>query len=134
MTRRRIWIEIAMAGTVVACVLAALMALFGVVAGVAVEAVGETGAGQTPTEQIYEGMVTCSRCGAKHSAQLGKTAFECTYTCVRDGASFALVDGETTYTLEVDPRLVRAVVGQRARIDGVANGKTLRVISVAEIH
>ncbi len=76
-------------------------------------------------------MVTCSRCGAKHSADLGKTAAECARQCVHGGATFALVDGDKTYALEGGQELLTKVAGQRARIVGPVHGNTITVSSVA---
>ena len=76
-------------------------------------------------------MVTCSRCGAKHSAELGKTAVDCSLTCVHGGATFALVDGDKMYMLDGAPDRLKKVAGQRARIVGVVRGDRIKVSSVA---
>jgi len=76
-------------------------------------------------------MVTCSRCGAKHSAALGQTATTCVRTCVHDGADFALVDADATYLLDGDLSVLKRLAGQRARVVGALNGKTIRISSVA---
>jgi len=76
-------------------------------------------------------MVTCSRCGAKHSANLGKTAGDCTRQCVHGGATFALVDGDKTYALDGDVSVLKSVAGQRARVVGVVRGHTIKVSSVS---
>jgi hypothetical protein len=85
----------------------------------------------SPQPQSYEGMVTCSHCGAKHPAALHSTAADCTRQCVHGGASFALVDGDRTYMLEGDLNLLKKFAGQRARIMGVVRGNTIQVSSVA---
>jgi hypothetical protein len=129
MKTNRVWIEIVLLGTAIACALALLFATLGAAAGAAA---GEVGARQAnPAEQTYEGMVSCSRCGAKHSAALGQTASTCTRTCVNGGANFALVDADATYFLEGDLILLKKLAGQRARIVGALHGQTIRVSSVA---
>src|SRR6266567_7753310 len=68
MKTNRVSIEIVILGTAIACVLALLAATLGAATGAAE---GEADARQQTaprTDQSYEGMVTCSRCGAKHSA------------------------------------------------------------------
>lgn len=56
MKTNRVWIEIVILGTVIACALALLLATLGAAAGAAV---GKVGALQrTTTQQTYEGMVT----------------------------------------------------------------------------
>src|SRR5580692_313163 len=98
MSGRGPWIEIGVAGVAIACALALGLATLGAAAGITVGAYGETPAPQTSTSQVsiaqtsnrepstaqtpalrpailqeatertYEGMVTCSRCGARHPA------------------------------------------------------------------
>ena len=75
-------------------------------------------------------MITDTRCGAKHSAVIGKTAADCTVACVRGGQQFILVDGETIYLLEGDLVVLKRVAGQRARISGTLNGKKISVTSI----
>ncbi len=142
MKTNRFWIEIVALGTAIACALALAIATLGA-AAVAVAGQQEqshpsnqAGSGQTAGSssarvQSREGMVTCSRCGAKHSANLGKTAGDCTRQCVHGGATFALVDGDKTYALDGDMNLLKSVAGQRARILGVVRGHTIKVSSVA---
>jgi hypothetical protein len=130
MRNNRVWIEILLLGTAIACALALLIATLGAAAGATA---GEAAAGQdspSTTEQTYEGMVTCSRCGARHSGALGQTAADCARNCVRGGASFALVEPDATYILEGDLGVLGRLAGQRARIVGALNGKTIRISSV----
>jgi hypothetical protein len=130
MRTNRFWFEILLLGTAVACVLALLIATLGAAAGAATE---ESAQQATPSNpgQTYEGMVTCSRCGAKHSAALGQKAADCVRTCVRGGANFALVEGNATYILDGDLGVLGRLAGQRARIVGELNGKTIRISSAA---
>jgi hypothetical protein len=131
MKTNRVWIEIVLLGTALALALALLIATLGAAAGAAM---GEAAAGQeapSTTERTYEGLVTCSRCGARHSASLGQTAADCSRGCVRGGASFALVESDVTYLLDGDIGVLARLAGQRARIVGELNGKTIRVSSVA---
>jgi hypothetical protein len=124
----RVWIEIVILATGIACGLALLLATLGAAAGVAA---GEVGAHQeTPREQSYDGMVTCSRCGAKHSAALRQTASTCARACVAGGAGFVLIDADATYVLDGDLNVLKRFAGQRASIIGTLNGKTIRVSSV----
>lgn len=131
MKRNRVWIEIVLLGTAIACALALLIATLGTAAGTASgeEAVRQDA--QSPASQTYEGVVTCSRCGARHSATLGQTAADCTRICVRGGANFTLVGEDSAYILEGDVSTLGKLAGQRARVVGELNGKTIRVSSVA---
>jgi hypothetical protein len=128
-TRARFWIEIVGLVTVIACALGLLIATLGAVAGAATEQ--ETSqARPSPAAQTYEGMITDTRCGAKHSSVIGGTAAGCTVACVRGGEQFALVDGDTTYLLEGDVIALKRVAGQRVRIVGTLSGKKISVTSV----
>ena len=151
MKTKRFWIEIVALGSAIACALALLMATLG--AGAAAlkgRASGQATDSSSPSsslpasssslvpsspvirQQTREGMVTCSRCGAKHSADIGRTAADCTRQCVAHaGASFALVNGDKTYQLDGDIELLKRAAGQRARIQGVVRGNTIKVSSVA---
>ena len=131
MSIHRLWIEIVMVGTGVACALALLLATVGAVAGAAGTAFGQQPAKPAAALQTYEGMVTCSRCGARHSAKLGKNAADCTRICVHAGAQFVLVDGEKIYQLEGDLNLLKKLAGERARIAGALTGNTIQVSSLA---
>jgi hypothetical protein len=115
-----------------ACSLALIIATLGIVGGAA--AAGPGSGSPPPTSgiqlQTYEGMITDTQCGAKHSAAIGKMAADCTLACVRGGGQFALVDGETTYLLEGDPITLKRVAGQRVRIVGALNGRKISVTSI----
>jgi hypothetical protein len=132
MKANRFWIEIVALGTAIAFALALLIATLGA-AAVAVRGQDEAGqaAPARSAGKTYQGMVTCSRCAAKHSAALGRTAADCVLICVHGGAAFALVDGDTIYRLEGDGSLLKKFAGQRAVIAGVARGNTITVSSVA---
>jgi hypothetical protein len=145
MKTNRFWIEIFALGIVIACALALVIATLGAAAAaVAGHAeVGQTvefappsssassAASPSLTRQpIHEGMVTDSRCGARHSARLGQTAEVCVRECVRGGARFALVDGDRTYMLDGDLMQLKKVAGQRARVEGAVQGKTIKVTSI----
>jgi hypothetical protein len=130
MKTNRFWIEIVILATVIACALALLFATLGTAAGAAVDAAEARQEQPKTAEQTYQGMVTCSRCGAKHSAALGHTATTCVRMCVHGGANFALVGADATYLLDGDLNILKGLAGQRARIVGALNGNTIRISSV----
>lgn len=131
MKTNRVWIEIVLLGTAIACALALLIATLGAAAGAATSEDAARQETQSPPAQTYEGMVTCSRCGARHSAVLSQTAADCARTCVRGGANFALVGADATYLLDGDLSVLGRLAGQRARIVGELSGKTIKISSVA---
>jgi len=130
--KARFWIETIALATAIACALALVIAVVGAVAGAAA-AESESGQASPPSAirlQTYEGMITDTQCGAKHSAAIGKTAADCTLLCVRGGEQFILVDGDTIYLLEGDSVVLKRAAGQRVRISGILNGKKISVTSV----
>jgi hypothetical protein len=129
-TRLRFWVQTIALVSVIALAFALVIATLGAVAGAAA---GEPESGQSSpssSAQTFEGMITDTRCGAKHSATLGGTATNCTLACVRGGEQFVLVDGDTTYLLEGDVMVLKRGAGQRVRIVGTLNGKKISVTSV----
>ena len=132
MRTNRVWIEIVVLATAIACGIALLFATLGAAAGAAGgEARGRQEAQPVPVEQTYLGMVTCSRCGARHSAALAQSATRCVRLCVHGGAGFALVDADATYLLDGDLNALKSLAGQRARVVGALNGNTIKISSVA---
>jgi len=81
--------------------------------------------------QAYEGIVTDTRCGGKHSAAIGLSAGACAKACVHSGEHFALVDGDKMYVLEGETDALKRVAGERVKIAGALNGNTISVASVA---
>ena len=128
MNGRYLWMEILLLGTVVAVALALLLAVLGTGAGVAIGQASPV----TPavSGQSFEGMVTCSRCGAKHQPALDQSATTCVRVCVHGGASFALIDDESVYILDGDVPTLKKLAGQRARVTGKRTGNTISVVSI----
>ncbi|MCU1300775.1 MAG: hypothetical protein JWQ87_1059 [Candidatus Sulfotelmatobacter sp.] len=82
------------------------------------------------SSQSYEGVITDTRCGAKHSAAIGMAAADCTRVCVHGGEQFALVDGDNVYVLEGNLQQLKRMAGQRVRILGNLNGTKISVSAV----
>src|ERR1700733_8901096 len=59
--------------------------------------------------ETFEGMIADSRCGAKHSPAISKTAADCTRVCVHAGEQFVLIDGESVYLLEGEQESLKRV-------------------------
>jgi hypothetical protein len=131
MKASRFWIEIVTLCAGVAFGLALAIIVAAVVASGQTPEPGQLETAPAARQRTYVGMVTCSRCLAKHSAKIGATATDCARVCVRDGAKFTLIDGDQTYLLEGDPTALKQVAGERVRIVGARNGETITVASVA---
>jgi hypothetical protein len=121
-------LEIVLLGTAIALALALLFASLGAAAWVAV---GQT-ATVTPATgtQSFEGMISCSRCEAKHQPALDRSASTCVRVCVHGGAAFALIHDESAYLLEGDLGSFKKLAGQRARVIGTRTGNTIKVASI----
>ncbi len=85
----------------------------------------------TASGRVFSGMITDSRCGARHRMNSGKTSAECARACARDGSIYVLVDGEVVRALEGDPYLLGRLAGERVEIVGMLEGNTIKVESVA---
>jgi uncharacterized low-complexity protein len=130
-SKPRFWINMIALVAAIACALALVIATLGAVAVATAGTPAQSGPSSAIPTQTYEGMVTDTRCGAKHSAKIGATAADCTLLCVRAGEKFILVDGNASYLLDGDPIALKQVAGQRARILGTLSGRTISVTSVA---
>jgi hypothetical protein len=119
----------------VVCALSLLLATLGAVAaGAGKPESSRTQSSTGSGTQTYEGMVTDTRCGARHSSAIGRTATDCTLICVRAGGQFVLIDGDASYVLEGGLAALKQVAGQRARIIGTLNGKTISVEAVMTLN
>lgn len=94
------------------------------------------GRGQSPdsptsnlSTQTFAGLITDSRCGARHATDSGKNTAECARSCVRHGARYVLVDGESRYMLAGNKVVLDGLAGQRAQVQGTLAGDVLTVAS-----
>jgi hypothetical protein len=78
-------------------------------------------------KQSWTGVVTDSMCGAKH---MMADAAECTRACVSKGSSYALLVGDTVYTLKGHESEMDKLAGRKATVTGTADGTTIQVASV----
>ena len=137
MNTRRIWIEIVLVGSAISVGLALLLASIGAAAGIpearnnSLQAAPAASQKAAPAQQVFNGMVTCSRCGAKHSPALQRPATVCVRVCVHGGATFALVSADSSYALQGDCQALKPFAGERARVTGTLSGHTILVRSVS---
>lgn len=137
MNGQRIWIEIVLVGSAIFVGLALLLASIGAAAGIpetrneALQPPRAASQNANPAEQVFDGMVTCSRCGARHSPALQRPATVCVRVCVHGGASFALVSADSSYVLQGDSQVLKPFAGERARVVGTLSGHTILVRSVS---
>jgi hypothetical protein len=131
------WIEATALAISVFCVVCAVALAFGAWDGGSAEPgpsqAAHSDAVKTASSYSFEGIISDSHCGAKHSAAIGQSAADCTRACVHAGAKFVLIDREKTYVLEGDPYLLKKLAGERVRLSGKLIGNTISVFSAAEI-
>jgi hypothetical protein len=84
-----------------------------------------------PATQKISGVITDSKCAAKHAKNSRKSSAECTKACVRGGAKYTLVNGDKVYTLEGKQDQLERVAGERATVEGIVDGNTIKVASVS---
>jgi hypothetical protein len=82
--------------------------------------------------QTLTGVITDDMCGAKHMMQ--GSAADCVRECVKQGSKYALVVGDTVYTLDGgDKAALDKLAGEKAKVTGTVAGKTMKVTSVAAV-
>ena len=79
--------------------------------------------------QSFTGTLSDSMCGAKHMLA-GKTDMECTRTCVKANAKYALVVEKKVYTLSGPQEEFSGLAGKRVRVTGEQSGDTINVKSI----
>jgi hypothetical protein len=83
--------------------------------------------------QSYTGIVSDAMCGKKHMMEGDPAA--CLRACVQKGSKYALVVGDTVYTLDTDDKTALATLdklaNQKATVKGEANGDEITVKSVS---
>jgi hypothetical protein len=128
-----------MVRTIMACAVMIGIVMFGMMIGTPAPVPAANAGGPVPRQaetssamptQSYEGMITDTHCGAKHSAAIGLAAADCTRACVHGGERFALVDGENVYLLDGEIAALKKMAGQRVRIVGILNGNKISVSAV----
>lgn len=87
-----------------------------------------------PGRQTFTGVVSDDMCPTSHaSMRMGPTDAECAIACVMaHGATYVLNDGHHVYSLS-DEKASEKFAGQRVRVVGVLDAKTMtiRVESIA---
>ncbi|MBV8050509.1 MAG: hypothetical protein JOZ80_04935 [Acidobacteriaceae bacterium] len=81
--------------------------------------------------QTFGGLITDDHCGARHDMGSNKSPAECANACVHNGAKYALVAGETVYSLQGDAQELARASGLRVTLNGVLTGDTIQVTSIA---
>jgi hypothetical protein len=133
--RVRYWAEMLVLASVAAFGLAISLGSHTAAAGPSAPSAAAVPATPAPAvaSATYEGIVSDTHCGAKHSAKGDLAAADCTRACVHSGEHFALIDAENAYILAGEPDQLKRLAGERVKIAGTLNGNTIEVASVTEI-
>jgi len=82
-----------------------------------------------PNPTIFNGLVTDSYCGARHRRYPNLAPAECAAACIRDGATYVLVNGDRRYKLTGSTDALQKFLGTRANVRGRLRGDTVWVDS-----
>jgi hypothetical protein len=83
------------------------------------------------TVQSFSGLMTDEICGSRHDMGSGRTSAECANICARNGAKYALVDGDKKFTLDGNPDDLAKLAGQRVNLTGTLTGDNIRIVSIS---
>jgi len=143
MRQNRFWLSLIALCVAVACAAAIVLAIVSATTALALTRADEPGlitvkaetsqvaAGPSAPgrEKSLQGVVSDTSCNAKHVSK-DRTAAECARVCVRHGARYALISGETVYLLDGNLSEMDHYAGQRAEVVGLLDGDLLMVRSI----
>jgi len=82
--------------------------------------------------KTFVGTVGDALCGVEHSMPV--SAPECIRQCIGKGSNYSLIVGDKVYTLETEDKAILGMLekqaGERVKVIGTENGKTITVSSV----
>ena len=84
------------------------------------------------TEKTLVGYISDSMCGLKHMSGMGDDK-NCTLVCVKGGSKFVLADRDHKRVYNLDKagqEKAREFAGQKVKVIGTLNGKTIRVRAI----
>jgi len=77
----------------------------------------------------FSGLITDSYCGARHQRRSNLTPVDCARACIRNGATYVLVNGHHQYKLSGNEESLNKLLGTRATVTGTLQGETISVSS-----
>jgi hypothetical protein len=80
--------------------------------------------------ETFAGLITDDHCGARHDMGSQKSPAECAKACLRNGAKYALVNGDRSYALAGNTQELSRRSGERVTLTGSLEGNTIQVHSV----
>ena len=86
-----------------------------------------------PSEEItgssFSGVISDSRCSARHVRNSDASSAECARRCVRNGSNYVLIDGNQRYVLTGGNGIIDKFAGERVTVTGVLQGSMIAVTS-----
>lgn len=79
----------------------------------------------------FSGLITDSYCKARHQRHSNLTPEDCARVCIRNGATYVLVNGHHHYILTGNEETLNKLLGTRATVTGVQQGDTISVSSAS---
>ena len=125
MQSRKFWFETIGLSVTMAVLFGIILALL---TATAVAAFGQKDSPESV--QTLSGMLTDSRCGARHPSNSGMNSAQCTLFCLKQGASWALVDGDVVYIIKGDSANFDRLAGERVTLTGRVEGNSVQVQSI----
>jgi hypothetical protein len=127
MRLRRVWFQTV--GLIVSVAVLSAVAI-ALLTATAVLALGQKDLAEAKQVQTLSGMLTDSRCQGRHPSASKMTSAQCTLFCIKQGASWVVVDGDTVYGLKGDSPSFNSLAGQRVNLTGVVEGNQVQVQSI----
>ena len=94
--------------------------------------VGTIASSASARGKAFVGTVGDALCGVEHSMPV--SAMECIRQCIGKGSNYSLIVGDKVYTLETEDKTILDTLekraGERVKVIGTENGKTIMVSSV----
>jgi hypothetical protein len=82
--------------------------------------------------KAFVGTIGDALCGVEHSMPV--SAPECIRQCIGKGSNYSLIVGDKVYTLETEDKTILDTLekqaGERVKVIGTENGKTITVSSI----
>jgi len=77
----------------------------------------------------FSGLITDSYCGARHQRHSNLTPEDCARACIRNSATYVLVNGHRRYKLSGNEESLNKLLGTRATVTGTLQGEIISVTS-----
>lgn len=79
--------------------------------------------------KTFTGTITDAMCGNDHKMMNVKPDSKCVTDCIKMGSKYTLLDGANVYELS-DQKAPEKFAGQKVKVTGTLDGKTLKVTSI----